>query len=92
MKSREHRSPYNNAIYLQFCDLGIEIGIFDNILRRHGPRRGFNRGTIDLEGGMNVREVGGFDAHASFHTVRFNCRAYQGRCSSIVAVRSAKRR
>ena len=60
MKSRECLSSYNDAIYLQFCDLGIEIGIFDNILRRHGPRRGFNRGTIDLEGGMNVREVGGF--------------------------------
>lgn len=29
-------------------------------MRRHGPRRGFNKGTIDLEGGMNVRELGDF--------------------------------
>ncbi|MDI9591043.1 MAG: tyrosine-protein phosphatase [Acidobacteriota bacterium] len=28
--------------------------------RRHGPRRGFSTGEVKLEGGMNVRELGGY--------------------------------
>ena len=40
---------------------GPRHGIISKLANRQGPRRGFSTGRIDIETGVNVRELGGFE-------------------------------